>query len=75
MKANSDVVIIGGGIAGITTAYFLGKLGVKSTVIEKENIGAHASGLAYGGIGAVSDEVIYVGFKRDTGREDAAVGV
>lgn len=54
MKANSDVVIIGGGIAGITTAYFLGKLGVKSTVIEKDNIGAHASGLAYGGIGAVS---------------------
>ena len=51
MKISSDVVIIGGGIAGITTAYFLGKLGVKSTVIEKDDIGIHASGLAYGGIG------------------------
>ena len=45
-----DVVIVGGGIAGIATAYFLGKAGVKSVVVERDSIGSHASGFAYGGL-------------------------
>ncbi len=45
-----DVVIVGGGIAGIATAYYLAAMGVRSTVIERDGIASHASGLAYGGL-------------------------
>ena len=47
---SSDVVILGGGIAGCLTAYYLGKRGVKATVVEREAIGSHASGYAFGGL-------------------------
>src|SRR5688572_28722323 len=43
-----DVVIVGGGIVGLATAYYLGLAGVKSTVIERDSIGSHASGFAFG---------------------------
>ena len=48
-----DVVIIGGGIAGFSTAYFLGKAGIRSTVVEQDSVGSHASGFAYGGLSAL----------------------
>lgn len=47
---HSDVVIVGGGIAGIATAYYLAKAGIKSTVIERDGLASHASGFAYGGL-------------------------
>jgi glycine oxidase len=51
MAENSpDVVIVGGGIAGMTTAYYLAKAGVRSVVVERDAIGSHASGFAYGGL-------------------------
>jgi glycine oxidase len=53
-QRSSDVVIVGGGIAGMTTAYYLAKAGVKSVVIERDAIGSHASGFAYGGLSPVS---------------------
>ena len=48
--ASSDVVIVGGGIAGIATAYYLAHAGVTSTVIERDGLASHASGFAYGGL-------------------------
>src|SRR5919206_4343946 len=48
--ARTDVVIVGGGIAGMTTAYYLAKSGVTSVVVERDAIGSHASGFAYGGL-------------------------
>ena len=51
----SDVVIVGGGIVGIATAYFLAQAGVKSTVIERDAVGSHASGFAYGGLSPTGD--------------------
>lgn len=45
-----DVVIVGGGIAGLATAYYLAKDGIKSTVVEQDGIASHASGFAYGGL-------------------------
>ncbi len=50
MTQNDGVVIVGGGIVGIATAYFLGKRGVRSTIIERDSVGSHASGFAYGGL-------------------------
>jgi glycine oxidase len=49
-----DVVIVGGGIAGMATAYYLAKGGIRSIVIERDAIGSHASGFAYGGLSPVS---------------------
>jgi glycine oxidase len=49
-RSSADVVIVGGGIAGVTAAYYLAKSGVPSIVVERDAIGSHASGFAYGGL-------------------------
>src|SRR5882672_12058580 len=49
-RSSADVVIVGGGIAGMTTAYYLAKAGVASVVVER----GHASGFAYGGLSPLS---------------------
>src|SRR5258706_1791789 len=51
---SSGVVIIGGGIVGMVTAYYLAKAGVASVVVERDAIGSHASGFAYGGLSPVT---------------------
>jgi len=44
-----DVVIIGGGIAGASAAYFLARLGVRDVlVLERSSVAAGASGRASG---------------------------
>src|SRR5215467_14580495 len=53
-ERSSDIVIVGGGIAGMTTAYYLAKSGVPSVVVERDAIGSHASGFAYGGLSPLS---------------------
>src|SRR5499433_4492506 len=53
-ESSPDVVILGGGIAGMTTAYCLAKSGVASVVVERDAIGSHASGFAYGGLSPLS---------------------
>lgn len=35
----SDTLIIGGGISGLSTAYYLGRLGIRSTIFEKSRVG------------------------------------
>ncbi len=54
MTASTEVAIIGGGIMGGSIAYHLAKLGVKSTIFERESIGCEASGVATGMISAMS---------------------
>src|SRR4029434_9951700 len=53
-ESSADVVIVGGGIVGMTTAYYLAKSGVPSVVVEREEIGSHAAGFAYGGLSPLS---------------------
>src|SRR5207249_10006615 len=53
-ESSADIVIVGGGIAGMTTAYYLAKSGVPSVVVERDAIGRHASGFAYGGLSPLS---------------------
>ncbi|MDA0264467.1 MAG: FAD-dependent oxidoreductase [Chloroflexi bacterium] len=51
MTSNSrDVVIIGGGIVACLSAYLLGRRGFKVTILEKDSVGSHASGFAFGGL-------------------------
>lgn len=51
MPASSGrVVVIGGGIQGCATAYFLARRGQAVTLIEKDHIGRHASGVNAGGV-------------------------
>lgn len=60
MEKESDVVVIGGGIVGCATAYYLAKRGVKVVVLEKNEVGSEGSGLNMGAIrkvGAELDEI------------------
>jgi len=49
---STDVLIIGGGVIGCSIAYQLAKRGKKVTLVEKDTIGDHASGVAGGMLGA-----------------------
>ena len=35
---NADTIIIGGGLIGLTIAFFLGKIGLKVIIIDKNKI-------------------------------------
>ncbi|MFH1931090.1 MAG: FAD-binding oxidoreductase [Pseudomonadota bacterium] len=51
MKKAADMVIIGGGIIGLSIAYYLGKLGAKHVLLfEKNQIGSGSTGFCLGGI-------------------------
>jgi len=43
MSKHADVLIIGGGVIGLTTAYFLAREGARVTVIDKGDFGQEAS--------------------------------
>jgi len=48
MKKQAEVVIIGGGVVGCAIAYFLRKAHVEVMVLERDEIGSHASSAAAG---------------------------
>ena len=58
MTERSDVVIIGGGVAGCATAYYLSLAGVKATIIEREGISSQASGFSAGGLNPLEGSCI-----------------
>src|ERR1700716_258738 len=43
MTKHPDVLIIGGGVIGLTTAYFLAREGVRVEVVDKGDFGQEAS--------------------------------
>ena len=51
---NADVLIIGGGLHGCSTALHLARAGVRALVIEKNYVGRHASGVNAGGVRTLS---------------------
>lgn len=66
----TDVIIVGGGIAGLTTAYFLKRAGLKVAVIEKDKIGAGVSGHTTGKITS-QHNLIYNKLRSRLGEETA----
>ena len=46
----SDVIVVGGGIMGASTAFFLARRGLSVTLLERDLVGQHASGVNYGGV-------------------------
>ena len=48
MAKRAEVVVVGGGIVGCATAYFLARKGVEPTLIEREGVGSCSSGFAAG---------------------------
>ena len=46
MLMNERVIIIGGGVIGTACAYFLSRRGVEVHVLERNHLGAGASGAA-----------------------------
>jgi sarcosine oxidase subunit beta len=46
----SDVLIIGGGLHGSSSAFHIARRGVNVTVLEADYVGRHASGVNAGGV-------------------------
>ncbi|MEQ8391207.1 MAG: FAD-binding oxidoreductase [Thalassospira sp.] len=48
LPSECDVVVIGGGIHGASSAYYLTKAGMKVVLLEKDTVASHQSGRAWG---------------------------
>ena len=48
-----DIIVVGAGIIGCLTGYLLAKQGAKVTILERDSVASHASGFAFGEMGAL----------------------
>ena len=55
-ERSADVMIIGGGLAGAATAYFLAMEGVQSVIVERDSVAGHASGFSYAALGTFDED-------------------
>jgi glycine oxidase len=53
-----DVIVIGGGVAGASAAFFLSLTGATVTLIERDGVANHASGMSAGGLNPLEGEHI-----------------
>lgn len=61
---NAHVVIIGGGIISLMTAFYLNELGFKISIVEQKSFGAAASGRNGGAVMMMGRELIEIPFAR-----------
>ena len=45
--SSKEIIIVGGGVIGCATAYYLAKQGFRSQIIERDSVGSQASGRAW----------------------------
>ena len=66
----TNVLVIGGGVAGLSTAYFLGKLGEKKVVVleQEKKLGGHASGRNAGMLRQALPDPVLAELARDSRR-------
>lgn len=64
LNKKRTITIIGGGIVGLMSAYFLQKSGFQVTILERKSFGAAASGRNGGGILALGRELSEIPFAR-----------
>ena len=50
MTANFDAIVVGGGVVGCSTAYYLAREGASVALFERDSVAGHASGFAFGGV-------------------------
>jgi len=67
---NVDVLIVGGGITGITTAYLLNKAGLKVAIIERERLASVDTGHTTAHLTYVTDTPLQV-LEKDFGSDHA----
>ncbi|HLG02024.1 MAG TPA: FAD-dependent oxidoreductase [Bacteroidia bacterium] len=72
-EIETDVAIIGGGITGLTTAYLLGKAGIKTVVLEAKNISGGNTGHSTGELYALVDENYHVLRQKYNGEKTALI--
>ena len=63
-QKNRHITIIGGGIVGLMSAFFLQKSGFTITILEKKSFGAAASGRNGGGVLTLGRELSEIPFAR-----------
>ena len=65
----ADVVVIGGGLHGCSTALHLALRGLKPIVIEKDYAGRHASGVNAGGVRQLARDIAEISNGRGNNEE------
>lgn len=61
-----DAVVVGGGIIGVSSAYYLARRGVDVTVLERASVGAGNTGRANGGIRAQFSSPVSVALSTES---------
>ncbi|PSQ58956.1 MAG: FAD-dependent oxidoreductase [Halobacteriales archaeon SW_9_67_25] len=61
-----DAVVVGGGIIGVSSAYYLARRGVDVTVLERASVGAGNTGRANGGIRAQFSSPVSVALSNES---------
>ena len=56
----ADVIVIGGGLHGASSALHLARRGLKPLVLEKDHVGRHASGVNAGGVRRLGRDIAEV---------------
>jgi sarcosine oxidase, subunit beta len=68
MREKTEVLVIGGGIAGLMTAWYLAQDGVEVTLVEAGDLGAQASGANAGSLHLQLQFAEFVGYGEDWAR-------